>query len=98
MGMGPFAVGTRLQKNRMVGLTTEEAFQKFMEYTHWRVDARLVRAYIEKSASTIEWLEDMGVEFADVVKYFPSSEQTWHMVKPPSGTRGQGLPLLCTKS
>jgi len=88
MGMGPFGVGTQLQKNRMVGLTKEEAFKKFMDYTHWRVDARLVRAYIEKSASTIEWLENMGVEFADVAKYFPSSEQTWHMVKPPSGTPG----------
>jgi len=88
MGMGPFGVGTRLQRKRMVGLTTEEAFDKFMAYTHWRVDAGLVRDYIEKSASTIEWLQEMGVQFADVARYFPGSEATWHMVKPPSGNPG----------
>jgi fumarate reductase flavoprotein subunit len=88
MGMGPFAVGTRLQRKRMIGLTKEEAFEKFMSYTHWRADAGLVKAYIEKSASTIEWLQGMGVQFADVERYFPGSEATWHMVKPPSGPPG----------
>ena len=36
-----------------------------MDYTHWRVDAQFVRAYIDKSATTIDWLEKLGVEFAN---------------------------------
>ncbi len=88
MGMGPLGVETRHQKEQMIKLTKEEAFTKFMDYTHWRVDARLVREYIWKSADTIEWLEDMGVEFAGAFKYFPSSEATWHIVKPESGVPG----------
>lgn len=85
MGMGPFGVESRFQKERMVGLTKEEAFEKFMDYTHWSVDARLVRDYFWKSGSTIDWLEDMGVKFAEVIKYYPDSESTWHVVQPEGG-------------
>jgi fumarate reductase flavoprotein subunit len=34
-----------------------------MEYTHWRVDARLVRTIFAESGKTIDWLVDQGVEF-----------------------------------
>lgn len=88
MGMGPFAVGSHVQREAMMGLTVDEAFKIFMDYTHWRVDARLVRDYLEKSASTIDWLEDMGVQFYDAVKYFPSGNATWHRVKPDNGKPG----------
>ena len=53
----------------------------FMEYTHYNVDARLVKRYFEQSGETIEWLEDMGVEFEGAYRYFPKSEPTWHIVK-----------------
>ena len=88
MGMGPLGVETRIQKEMLIGITKEEAFEKFMNYTHWRVDARLVREYLYKSASTIEWLQKMGVEFVGAFKYFPNSEATWHIVKPESGEVG----------
>jgi len=88
MGMGPLGVETRIQRENLIGITREEAFQKFMNYTHWRVDARLVREYLWKSADTIDWLEDMGVEFFGAFKYFPESEATWHIVKPESGEMG----------
>lgn len=88
MGMGPFAVESPVQKAAMNPLTLEEAFKIFMDYTHWRVDARLVRDYLAKSASTIEWLQDMGVQFADAVKYFPTGNATWHRVKPENGKPG----------
>ncbi|MDL2293005.1 FAD-dependent oxidoreductase [Ruminococcaceae bacterium OttesenSCG-928-D13] len=88
MGMGPLAIGSRLAKKKMVDLTVEKAFKIFMDYTHWRVDARLVREYLSKSADTIEWLEDMGVTFHDVQKYFPSSQATWHVVQPDVGEPG----------
>lgn len=88
MGMGPLGVETRIQKENMIKITREEAFKKFMDYTHWRVDARLVREYLYKSADTIEWLENMGVEFMGAFKYFHNSEATWHIVRPDSGVAG----------
>ncbi len=81
MGMGPLGIGTRQQKEQMEELTVEKAFNMFMEYTHYNIDARLLRRYFEQSAETIEWLEDMGVEFAGAFRYFPKSEPTWHIVK-----------------
>lgn len=81
-GMGLFGVESRLQRLKQMGPTKDEAFKIFMDYTHWRVDARLVRAYIDKAATTIDWLEKMGVEFLEPSAYFPGGWPTWHIVKP----------------
>ncbi len=88
MGMGPFAVESRIQKAKQHKLSRDEAFDIFMTYTHWRVDAKLVRAYIDKSADTIDWLEKMGVVFADAASYFPGAHFTWHIVQPEMGKPG----------
>lgn len=88
MGMGIFAVESKYQKAQLVDFTKEDAFNLLMNYTHWRVDARLVRKYIEQSSDTIDWLETMGVEFLGAFKYFEKSTQTWHVVK----TKGSNVP------
>jgi fumarate reductase flavoprotein subunit len=85
MGMGPLGIGTKYQKQQMIDITVEKAFNMFMEYTHYNVDARLVKRYFEQSAETIEWLEGMGVEFEGAFRYFPKSEATWHIVKTDQG-------------
>lgn len=94
MGMGPLGVGSPIQKEHMISLTPGEAFRKHMYYTHYRVDARLVRDYYFKSGDTIEWLMDMGVEFTGVQRAFSAPEATraysdgeftWHVVKPEGG-------------
>jgi fumarate reductase flavoprotein subunit len=82
MGMGLLGVESRLQRLKMLGPAKDEAFKIFMDYTHWQVDARLVRAYLDKAATTIDWLENMGVEFMDPCAYFPGGQATWHIVKP----------------
>ena len=85
MGMGPLGIGTHYQKENMIDISVEKAFNMFMEYTHYNVDARLVKRYFEQSAETIAWLEDMGVEFEGAFRYFPKSEATWHIVKTDEG-------------
>ena len=85
MGMGPLGIGTKYQKRQMYDISVEKAFRMFMEYTHYNVDARLVKRYFEQSAETIEWLEDKGVEFEGAFKYFTTSEPTWHIVKTDHG-------------
>jgi fumarate reductase flavoprotein subunit len=85
MGMGPLGIGTRYQRQQMIDLTVEKAFNMFMEYTHYNADARLVKRYFSLSGDTIEWLEDLGVEFEGAFRYFPRSEATWHIVKTDQG-------------
>ena len=94
MGMGPLGIGTRYQQDQMVDIDVERAFKMFMEYTHWRVDANMVKKYFEASADTISWLEDMGVEFAGAYKYFPKSEATWHIVAVNGGIGRNGGAIM----
>ena len=95
MGMGPLGVGSRVQRSQMVALTPGEAFRKHMFFTHYNVDARLVRDFYFKSGSTIDWLQDtVGVEFVGAQRAFSAPEATraysegeftWHVVKPEGG-------------
>ena len=85
MGMGILAVGSHYQKAQMIDISIEKAFNMFMDYTHYNVDARLIKRYFSQSAETILWLEDMGVEFEGAFRYFPKSEATWHIVKTDTG-------------
>jgi fumarate reductase flavoprotein subunit len=82
MGMGIFAAESRLQRQRNIHFTRDEAFRIFMEQTHWCADARLVRAYIDKTASTIEWLEKQGVKFKLLDSYtFPGCTLSGHIIE-----------------
>ena len=94
MGMGPLGIGTRQQQDQMVDIDVERAFKMFMEYTHWRVDANMVKRYFEASADTIKWLESLGVEFAGAYKYFPKSEATWHIVAVNGGIGRNGGAIM----
>ena len=97
MGMGPLGIGTKQQKAMMVDINVEKAFRMFMDYTHWRVDANLVKKYFDRSAETIAWLESMGVEFAGAYKYFPKSEATWHIVAVNGGIGRNGGAIMNRK-
>lgn len=88
MGMGPLGIESRHTRLKQFKPTKDEAFETFMNYTHWRVDAKLVRAYLNKSGDTIHWLEDLGVEFVEPAAYFPTAYPTWHLVKPATGRPG----------
>ncbi|MCD8149612.1 MAG: FAD-dependent oxidoreductase [Clostridiales bacterium] len=94
MGMGPLGIGTRQQKENAFNMTPGEAFRIHMNFVHWNADGRLVHDYYFKSASTIEWLEDMGVEFFPPITAYAVSERqrayataypTGHCVKPEGG-------------
>ncbi|MCR5665634.1 MAG: FAD-binding protein [Eubacterium sp.] len=88
MGMGPLGLETKIQKRQFDSITKDEAYDIHMKYTHYQVDADLVQTYFDKSSDTIEWLEDLGVEFAGAFRYFAESAATWHIVKPENGVIG----------
>jgi fumarate reductase flavoprotein subunit len=91
MGMELFAAESKMQRQYNIPFTRDEAFRIFMEHTHWRADARLVRAFIDKTASTIEWLQQLGVEF-EIRPYFvhPDSGMRTHLIKTSTGRIGPG--------
>lgn len=67
---GTFAVESKYQKNLGIEFKAEDVYRAIMNYTHYRANAPLLRAFIEKSASTVEWIEALGGKFKDVPEMF----------------------------
>jgi fumarate reductase flavoprotein subunit len=78
---GMFAVGSEMQRKRNIRITRDDAFRDIMNYSHWKANAALVRAFVDKSASTIDWLEQMGVGFIEPSSFWPGAPRTWHLFK-----------------
>ena len=84
-----FAVESKFQKRDKIGLTLDEAYKTHMESTHWQGNGRLIKAFMSRSADTIEWLEGMGVEFTGRLgAIYPDAPRVWHMLK---GLAGKAL-------
>jgi fumarate reductase flavoprotein subunit len=78
---GIFAAESSMQKEQYIAYSLDQAFKNFMEYNHWRANPSLVRALINKSPDTIEWLKKMGVGFPEVTINMPDAPRTYHVVK-----------------
>lgn len=83
-----FAVESEMQRERYITYSRDEAFKRIMEYSHWRANARLVRAFVNESGSTISWLQEKGVEFSNATINMPDAPRTYHVVK------GQGAAVV----
>ncbi len=67
MSVGLWAVGSPLQRRMGINEDPDECFKEFMDCTNWEANPRLIRKYIFRSGSMIEWLEGKGVPFDDIV-------------------------------
>ena len=85
-----FCVESKLQRIKQYSLTKEEAFRAYMDFMQWSVDARLIKTLIDMSTETMEWFEDMGVEFTDLTSHGPGGYYTAHIVKPDPPQPGLG--------
>jgi len=85
---GIFAVETPMQIKEAYLLTKDEAFKHEMAATAGKANARLLRAYINESDKTFEWLVEQGVPFEKVSVLPPDGLRTWHLI---AGHRGEEL-------
>lgn len=42
-----------------------------MSHAHWKIDPRIIQAFIKKSGDTVRWLEQMGIKFDDIGQFIP---------------------------
>jgi fumarate reductase flavoprotein subunit len=91
---GIFAVESEMQRQRYIMYSRDEAFKRIMEYSHWRANARLVRAFVDESGPTISWLLENGVEFSDATINMPDAPRCYHVVK---GTGAAVVKALVTR-
>ena len=80
MAGGFFAAESKPQKQRNIDASRDVLFKMQMDFTHWRTNPRLIRTYIDKSADTVQWLEDKGAIVTDIYRHDPGQLiPTWHM-------------------
>ena len=59
-----FGLGTREQARRGIRYDLDGYFQRSMDHSHWKNNARLVRRLLEASGENLDWLCDHGLEIA----------------------------------
>ncbi len=82
-----FAIESPVQKRAWFHTSKDEIFKVHMDWTHWTVDPRIVRAFIDRSGDTIAWLEAMGMRFELLPMYPNQSPLIRHALK------GRGVEL-----
>jgi fumarate reductase flavoprotein subunit len=92
---GTFAVESEMQRERFIDYGRDDAFKNIMEYSHWKANARLVRAIIDESAATMAWLKDQGVRFTGQMTMMPGAPSTYHVVE---GTGEAVVKTLATQA
>jgi fumarate reductase flavoprotein subunit len=76
---GIFAAESYLQRRRRLDVRRDACFREAMIYSHNKINARIFRAFVDKSADTVKWLENMGLKFHDVPPYYPGQTIiSWH--------------------
>ena len=80
---GSLGIGSRFQKEKGIETTTGQVFARVMEFHHWRTNAAVIRALLNESGNTIDWLMDHGVKIEGIKTLFPpeKSLDVWHMFK-----------------
>ena len=92
---GTFAVESEMQRERFIDYNRDDAFRKIMEYSHWKANARLVRAIVNESAATVAWLRDQGVTFTGQMTMMSGAPSTYHVVE---GTGEAVVKALATQA
>lgn len=86
MAHGFFAADSPVQKRMNVSVPRDDVFKFAMDFHHWAINPRLVRAYIDKSGDTVRWLEEKGLKIARLGSVNPKySFATFHMTEKATG-------------
>lgn len=81
MASGIFAAESPTQKRQAIIARKDVLYKRMLDWAHLSVNPRIIRAYIEKSADTVRWLEDKGLWFNCVPHSPIDNPLTWHVPK-----------------
>ena len=97
MASGIFASDSLAQRRQSIIASTDDLFKRVMNWSHFSVDPAIIRAFMNKSADTIRWLEDMGLHFYCVPHSPADNPLTWHVPKGEGPEIIQALAEECRK-
>ncbi|MGD9158545.1 MAG: FAD-binding protein [Desulfobacteraceae bacterium] len=91
LAAGILAAESPVQKRLKIDATKKFLFKASMDYAKWMINPRIVKAFIDKSGETIQWLEKIGVIFEDIPFCYPNQfPRIFHVVS------GHGHKLIYT--
>lgn len=79
---GVFAAESKLQKRIGIDVSKDFAFKLIMNYSHWKANGALAKNFVDKSAETIDWLDNLGVKIEYVGVGGFGGPLTWHVIAP----------------
>ena len=95
LARGLLAAESPVQKRMKIDARKEELFKTTMNYAHWTINPRIIRALMDKSGETIQWFEEMGVSFKDVPhSYYNQFPRIYHI---PEGHGAKLVKVLLEK-
>jgi fumarate reductase flavoprotein subunit len=78
---GLFAAESPVQLRSNIDARKDKLFRQAMDYGHWKLDPKIVRAFMNKSGDTIRWLEEKGLRFWIPALYPNQVPLVWHCLK-----------------
>lgn len=75
---GFFAVESPAQKRQGITTTCDEVFKEHMDFTNWKDNPRIVRAWMKKSKEVVKWFEENGVKFS-VMHFMRGGMRVYHI-------------------
>ena len=71
--LGCMGIESPIQKYLGIVCRRDDVFNGLMNYAHWKSNAALVRALVDKTATLIQWLEGKGVEWGRCLSHYPGT-------------------------
>ncbi len=79
---GLFAAESKMQKRIGINVSKSFSYKLIMDYSHWKANASLVKAFVDKSAETLDWLDALGVKIEYIGVGGFGGPLTWHVIAP----------------
>jgi fumarate reductase flavoprotein subunit len=67
-----FAAESPVQQWALEDAPRDVLFKMAMDYAHWKINPRIIRAFIDKSGDTVRWLQEKGLEIFWLSPYYPN--------------------------
>jgi fumarate reductase flavoprotein subunit len=79
---GFFAADSPAQQRFGIDAPADVLFKMAMDYAHWRINPRIMRAFINKSGDTVRWLESKGCSVDRITPFYRNQiYRVWHQPK-----------------
>ena len=101
---GFFAAESHAQKRLLIDAKKDDLFKIALDYAHYKVDPRILRAFINRSGETVRWIEEKGIKINHIAPFYPNQVPlVWHIVEGHGATlmkifekecKEKGIPIL----